>query len=149
MQREHCGEGCNLPPSFSSYFINNLEPVTHVRTQCQPPRSLAVLLLCVPCVKCVEFPPQSYHCTLQPSPNPPTPPHPREPINTKQDNDLRNDKFYVIVTPSASVPRATGTFRRERDRRDGSGSSWVKGGEENVCNYKRNKRQKQNGTFDL
>lgn len=67
--------------------------------------------LCTVC-KVSFIPPPPRHDSLLP------PPPPSEPIKTERDNELHNSKFCVIVSPSASVPMATGTIRKERERHD-------------------------------
>ena len=46
-----------------------MNAMTHERMQCQPPHALAILSLCVPCVKCLLFTPPAPPLTLPPSPS--------------------------------------------------------------------------------
>lgn len=45
--------------------------------------------------------------------------HPSEPIKRKEDNELHNDNFCIIVSLSGSMPSAMGTIRKGEEDRTG------------------------------
>lgn len=104
-------------------FLHILEPVTHGKTQCQLPHSVAVLLLCVPCVKCLLYPLRPVTAFSNPHPIQASQSRRREIMS------LRNDKFCVIVSPPVAMAMSE---KREKVRR----GEWVRPEEEQPAEAK-------------
>lgn len=106
-------------PSF--YFPRcGLEPMTHARRQCQAPGSLAVLSLCVPCVK-------SLLSSLSNPPAPPTtashpPSAPRAPLPRAGEPIKRRGEIMNYITAKILCnrpPRGYGDISRGKKRKKG------------------------------